>query len=60
MDAMENQFVVIREFNKLSEIHNAYPVAYMLDNAEIVGYEKVCEPHLGLKPFEHVDDLRLY
>ena len=47
------------ELDQLSEVHDADPVAHVLDDAEVVGDEQVAQPELLLQVGEQVQHLGL-
>ena len=59
MQWIVEQFVCIRQFNHLAEIHHRDTVADMSDDAEIVRNEEIRQAELIAQILEQVDDLRL-
>src|SRR4030042_373081 len=46
-------------FSYLAEVHHRDSVAHVLDGAEVVRYEQVCQSEVPLELVEHVENLRL-
>ena len=47
-------------FDDTAEIHHGDLIRQVLDNAQIVGDEKIRQPQVGLELGQEVEDLRLY
>ena len=60
VNTVSNKLIAIRQFDKLTKIHNAYRIGYMLYNAKVMRDEKIGKTISVLKVIEQVDYLRLY
>jgi len=53
------EFIAIGEFHDFAQVHNGYPVTDVFYNAQVVGYEQVCQVKLFLQVLKKIDDLCL-
>ena len=53
------EFIAVGEFHDFTKVHNGYPVADVLYNAQVVGYEQVGQVEFFLQILKKIDDLGL-
>ena len=59
MQRVQVDFISIRHFDDLSQVHDRHPIADMANHTEVVGDKEIRQPKLFLQVFEQVYYLRL-
>ena len=58
MQSVSVEIIPGREFHHLAHVHNAYPMAHVLDDGQIVGDEQVAQVQVALQLHQQVENLR--
>ena len=59
MEGVFKQLALRCYLSYLAQVHDADTVAHVVDRAQVVGDEEVCQPELPLELVQHVEDLAL-
>lgn len=57
MEWLREKLLGLRDFNDLADVHDDNPIADILDHAQVVGNEEVCQIDFFLQVLDQIQDL---